>query len=129
MKAKFENWLSRWRLRRIIAALAFATDYGLKKEVMDFASALEATSLMARGTKKEQELTITCKREELDCFITYMTKLHTSKLSLWHRARIGLATLALKDKYVLGEDPMEFVAREFPKAKSSADDKLIQLVK
>lgn len=129
MKAKFENWLSRWRLRRIIAALSYATDYGLKKEVMDFAKSLEATSLMARGTKKDQELTVLCKREELDCFITYMVRLHSSKLSLWHRARIGLATLALKDKYVLGEDPLEFVAREYPKAKSSLDDKLIQLVK
>lgn len=129
MKAKYENWLSRWRLRRIIAALSYATEFGLKKEVSEFARAMEATSLMARGTKKDQELVLTCKREELDCFITYIVRLHSSKLSLWHRARIGLATLALRDKYVLGETPLEFVQREFPKAKSSADDKLIKLVK
>ena len=129
MKTKYENWLSRWRLRRIIAALSFATDYGLKQEVVEFAKAMEATSLMARGAKKDQELVMVCKREELDCFITYIVKLHSSKLSLWHRARIGLATLALKDKYVLGETPLDFVKREFPKAKSSIDDKIIKLVK
>lgn len=129
MKAKFTNWLTRWRLKRIIAALSLATDYGLKPEVMEFAQSMEATSRMAAGSKKDQEVTLLCTRYQLDCFITYMTRLHTSKLSLWHRARIGLATLVLKDKLVLGEDPLEFIAREFPKSKSSADDKIIQLVK
>ena len=127
----FQNWLSRWRLRRIIAALSYATDYGLRKEVKEFAESLEATSMMTRGIsmKKDTPVTINCTRYQLDIFITYMTKLHSSKLSLWHRARIGLATLAMADKNVLGETPEEFVARELPKAKSSKDDRHIQLLK
>ena len=124
---KFQNWLSRWRLRRIIAALSYATEYGLKKEVTEFASALEATSMMTRGVslKKDTPIIIECTRVQLDVFISYMTRLHTSKLSLWHRARIGLATLALADKCALGETPEEFVKRELPLAKSSKDDRLI----
>lgn len=125
-----QDWLSRWRLKRIILALQYATEYGLKKEVLNFANALEATSAMARGTKRDQIVTITCEREELDCFISYMTRLHTSKLSLLHRARIGLATLAVKASHVLGEAPAELVERELPQAKSSAQDrKIIQLNK
>lgn len=123
----FQNWLSRWRLRRILAALSFATDFGLKVEVKEFAESLEATSMMTRGSsmKKDTPVTINCTREQLDTFITYMTRLHSSKLSLWHRARIGLATLAITDKLALGETPEEFIRRELPKAKSSASDRLI----
>ena len=126
---RFQNWLSRWRLRRIILALHSATKQGLKPEVMAFAESLEATSMMVQGGKKDAELTISCTRYELDCFISYMTQLHKSKLSLLHRARIGLATLALSDKIVLGETPEELVVREFPKSKSSKDDNRIQLIK
>ena len=127
----YTNWLSRWRLRRIIAALSHATSHGLKQEVMDFAGSLEATSMMMRGIsmKKDTPCVINCTRDELDCFIAYMTGLHSSKLSLWHRARIGLATLATTDKRVLGESPEEFIARELPKAKTSASDRKIQLIK
>ncbi len=116
----YQNWLSRWRLRRIMAALSLATDYGLKKEVKEFAQALEATSLMTRGVsmKKDTPVTINCTRNQLDVFISYMTRLHTSKLSLWQRACIGLATLALADKLALGETPEEYVRREYPKSKS-----------
>ena len=94
---------------------------------MEFAQALEATSMMTRGVslKKDAPVTIECTRTQLDTFISYMTRLHTSKLSLWHRARIGLATLALSDKLALGETPEEFVRRELPKAKSSKDDRMI----
>ena len=122
-----QNWLSRWRLRRIIAALSYATDYGLKDEVKEFAESLEATSMMTRGLsmKKDTRVVIHCTREQLDTFITYMTRLHSSKLSLWHRARIGLATLALSDKLALGETPEEFVKRELPLAKSAADDRIV----
>lgn len=124
---KFQNWLSRWRLRRILAALSYATDFGLKKEVLEFARSLEAVSMMTRGVslKKDTPVIIECTRTQLDTFISYMTRLHTSKLSLWHRARIGLATLALADRYVLGETPEEFVKRELPKAKSAKDNRLI----
>ena len=124
---KFQNWLSRWRLRRIIAALSHATDYGLKHEVKEFAESLEATSMMTRrlSMKKDTPVTINATREQLDSFISYMTRLHSSKLSLWHRARIGLATLAFSDTHTLGETPEEFIKRELPKAKSSKDDKLI----
>lgn len=122
-----KDWLTRWRLKRIIAALSFATDYGLRKGVADFAQSLEATALMSQGAKKNAQLTITVEKQQLTEFITYMTRLHSSKLSLWHRARIGLATLMLKDEAVLGEKALEFMQREFPKSKSRKDDNVIQL--
>lgn len=122
-----QNWLSRWRLRRIITALSYATDHGLKVEVKEFAESLEATSMMTRGIsmKKDTPVTINATREQLDSFITYMVRLHSSKLSLGLRACIGLATLATSDKRALGESPEDFIKRELPKAKSSADDRLI----
>lgn len=123
------NWLTRWRLRRIIKALSLATGYGLRPRVFDFAQSLEATALMARGHKKDQELIVTTKYADLNEFVNYMTRLHSSKLSLWHRARIGLATLAMSDTNALGEPPEEFVKRELPKTKSSKDDNVIQLIK
>ena len=131
MKSRFTNWLSRWRLRRIVLALHRATSAGLKPAVVRFAESLEATSMMTRGMsmKKDTPVTITATREELDTFIAYMMHLHSSKLSLLYRAKIGLATLALGDKIVLGETPEEFVKREKPKAKSSKDDKRIQLIR
>jgi hypothetical protein len=128
MKA-IRNWLNRWRLRRIVRALEYATDYGLKKEVRDFAAAMEATLTMAAGAKTNDELLIQCTKQELGCFITYMARLHTSKESLLLRARIGLATLACKDSGVLGEDPLDFYKRELGKARRSKDDKRIQLLK
>ena len=128
MKA-FRNWLNRWRLRRIVRALEYATDYGLKKEVRDFAAAMEATLTMAAGAKTNDELLIQCTKQELGSFITYMARLHTSKESLLLRARIGLATLACKDSGVLGEDPLDFYKRELGKARRSKDDKRIQLLK
>ncbi len=127
---RFNHWLSKWRLKRIIAALAHACNYGLRNEVMEFARSLEATEMMSRGCKNDQLVTITCEREQLAAFITYMTRLHSSKLSLLLRARIGLATLMVSDKYILGEPVEEFIEREFGKAKSSKDDKrIITLVK
>lgn len=122
---KYENWLARWRLKRIIKALDFACDYGLKETVRDFAKALEATALMAQSHKKDTTVVITATRQELNEFITYMTRLHSSKLSLWHRARIGLATLTLSTEKVLGEPAQEFVDRELPKAKKAKDDNRI----
>lgn len=122
-----KDWLTRWRLKRIIAALSFATDYGLRAGVVEFAQALEATALMSQSAKKGELLTIQVEKQQLNEFITYMTRLHSSKLSLWHRARIGLATLMLKDANVLGESAMEFMEREFPKSKSKKDDNVIQL--
>lgn len=82
---------------------------------------------MSQGAKKNAQLTITVEKQQLTEFITYMTRLHSSKLSLWHRARIGLATLMLKDEGVLGEKALEFMEREFPKSKSRKDDNVIQL--
>lgn len=123
------NWLSRWRLRRIIAALAHATMHGLRPGVEGFAKSLEATSLMSSHGKKDSEVTIRVTKRELNEFITYITKLHVAKQSLLIRARIGLAVLAMSDKQVLGETPEELIAREKPKAKSSKDDKRIQLIK
>lgn len=128
MNKKIQHWLARWRLKRIIAALARATDHGLREEVVQFARSLEATEMISRGCKKDQPVMITAEREQLAAFITYMTRLHTSKLSLLLRARIGLATLMVSDKYILGESVDEFIEREFGKAKRSKDDRrIIQL--
>ena len=111
-------WINRWRLRRIVRALEYATQYGLKEEVRDFAAAMEATLTMARGAKTDQELLIKCTKQELGAFITYMARLHASKESLLLRARIGLATLACKDSGVLGEEPIDFYKRELKQARS-----------
>jgi hypothetical protein len=126
---KNSSWLSRWRLRRIIASLAHATNHGLRPGVLAFAKSLEATALMASHGKKDAEVTIRVTRRELESFITYMTKLHVSKQSLLIRARIGLAVLVMSDKQLLGESPEELIAREKPEAKSSKDDRKIQLIK
>lgn len=128
MKKRYQHWLNKWRLKRIIMALAYACNYGLRPQVVEFARSLEATENMSRGLKNNQLVTITCEREELASFITYMTRLHSSKLSLLLRARIGLASLMCSDRYVLGEPVDEFMAREFGKSKHSKDDKrIIQL--
>lgn len=125
---KFQHWLNKWRLKRIIKALARACNYGLREEVVEFARSLEATEMISRGCKNDQMVTLTCKRGDLTSFITYMTRLHTSKLSLLLRARIGLATLMVSDKYILGEPVDEFIEREFSKTKHAKDDnKIIQL--
>lgn len=121
------NFLSRWRLRRIVAALSHATSHGMRPGVEGFAKALEATALMSQYGKKDAEVLIKCTRRELNEFITYMTSLHTAKQSLLIRARIGLAVLFMSDKQVLGEEPEELVKREKTLAKSSKEDNVIQL--
>ena len=125
---KIRHWIAKWRLKRVITALAHACNYGLREEVMEFARSLEATEMISRGCKNDQMVTITCEREQLAAFITYMTRLHSSKLSLLLRARIGLATLMVSDRYVLGEPVDEFIEREFSKTKHSKDDnRIVQL--
>lgn len=121
------TWITRWRMRQIIAALSHATHHGLRPGVQGFAESLEATALMSRDMKKDAVLHIRVTRRELNEFIGYMTQLHTAKQSLLIRARIGLAVLFMSDKQILGEAPEELVAREKMSAKHSKDDNLIQL--
>lgn len=119
----------RWLLRRVIVALHEATKRGMRPGVVNFAKALEATELMARGQKRDSLLTVTISYQELLEFISYMTDLHRSKLSLIQRAKIGLVTLLISDKKLYGEDPIDFAKREFKASKSSKTDKRIQLIK
>lgn len=121
------NWLTRWRMRHIVMALAHATNQGMRPGVKGFAEALEATALMASHGKKDAPVTIQCTRRELNEFVAYVTKLHIAKQSLLIRARIGLAVLVLGDKQILGEDPAELIAREKKASKHSTDDNVIQL--
>jgi hypothetical protein len=121
------NWLTRYRLRTVIAALSTATSHGLRPGVKGFAEALEATALMSQSGKKDAPVTIQCTRRELNEFVSYMTQLHVAKQSLLIRARIGLAVLCMSNKQILGEDPEELIAREKGAVKSSSDDKVIQL--
>lgn len=113
MKSLREKYL-RWKLRRVIAALAHRTSVHKSEEdgVYAFAKMLEATEIMTRGMKKDEAVTMTPTREELVQFIRYMTTLHDSRLSLIIRARIGLATLAMKDEKILGESPKDTLATE-----------------
>ena len=122
MKAKIQLWLSKWRLKRIILALHRATEYGLRPQVVEFARSLEASEAMTRDIKKHEFCTIVCKREDLAAFVTYMSRLHSGKLSLLVRARIGLIALLCKDQYVTGEPVDQFIIREFGKVKRSKDD-------
>ncbi len=136
MISKIKHMYRRWMLRRIIAALQYATEHlGLKKEVMSFVGTMEATHSMAGGGKDDQMLTITCTKKELGVFLSYMIQLHNSKLSLLTRARIGLVTLLIDDRKLMpptgnGEtqDPLDFAQQQFDAAKSSKDDnRIIQL--
>lgn len=125
------NRFRRWRLRRIVKALQVAVEeHGLKPEVASFAGTMEATYAMAASLKPGQLTTMTVSKRELGVFISYMTQLHNSKLSLLTRARIGLVTLLIDDKKLMPheQDPISFANEQFGKAKSSKDDKRIQLI-
>ena len=121
------TWLTRWRMRRIIMALAHATNQGMRPGVKGFAEALEATALMSQHGKKDAPVVIHCTRRELNEFVSYMTNLHVAKQSLLIRARIGLAVLVMSTEQILGEEPEELLAREKMSSKHSSDDKVIQL--
>jgi len=111
---RIKQWFYRWKLKRVVAALAIRTSVRDKDKdgVYAFAKMLEATEIMTRGIKKNDEVVMTCEREELDQFIRYMTTLHDSRLSLLIRARIGLATLTASAEKVLGEKPKEVLKTE-----------------
>lgn len=111
---RFKAWYRRWKLRRVIAALAHRTSVSRKEEdgVYAFAKMLEATEIMTRSIKASETVTLTPTRSELLAFIKYMTTLHDSRLSLIIRARIGLATLAVRDADVLGEEPVDTLKTE-----------------
>lgn len=126
-----KNWYKRWMLRRIILALKVAVeDYGLKPEVLSFASALEATNAMSAGAKNNTQITLTTTKKELAVFISYIIQLHNAKLSLLTRARIGLVALLIDDGKLMpnGEGPLDFAQREFDGAKHSKDEKRITLL-
>lgn len=96
---------------------------------------MEATHAMAAGMNNNASLTMTCTKKELAVFLSYMVQLHNSKLSLLTRARIGLVTLLVSAKKLMpkdadGEhvDPIVFAQDQFDHAKSSKDDKRIQLI-
>jgi hypothetical protein len=124
-----KDYITRWRLRMVCKSLQYQTELGLKKEVLDFAYTLEATLAMCVGQKKTKGVVMQTNKKELMAFINYMTRLHQTKLSLLHRARIGVATLFCKDEKLLGEDPIEFWKRELKQAKSAKEDRRIQLIK
>lgn len=104
-----QKWHSRWRLRRIIIALEEQS--GANALVHGFARSLEATEIMSRGSKKNALCTITVERADLDAFIRYMTSLHDSKLSRIMLARVGLATLVMRDERAM-KAPAEQVMEE-----------------
>jgi len=112
----FQKWLNRWRLRRIIKALQEQVNQGNNEFVKGFAKNLEATELMSRGSKKDATVSITVTRRELDLFIRYMCSLHDAKLSRIMIARIGLATLILRDDKMLGQPASEVIADEVARA-------------
>ena len=123
----YQSFLTRWRMRRIVKTLDYATKQGLRPGVEGFAKALEATALMTQHGKKDMPVTVQCTRRELNEFVSYMTRLHVAKQSLLVRARIGLAVLFMSDKKLLGEAPEDLIAHEKMNTKSSSDDKVIQL--
>lgn len=129
---KITSWYKQWVLKRIILALKIAVeDHGLKPEVASFAATLEATCAMMAGQKKNTPVTIKTTKEELSVFISYMVQLHMTKLSLLTRARIGLVALMVDADKLMpeGQNSMEFAREQFGKAKSSKDDKRVQLIK
>lgn len=113
----YQKWLNRWRLRRIIVALQGQINQGNNSLVKDFAKGLEATEIMSRGMKKNAEVIITVKRNELDSFIRYMCSLHDAKLSRIMIARIGLATLITRDDKTLGQSASQIIIDEMARTK------------
>ena len=111
---RIKAWFYRWKLKRVVAAIAMRTSVqeGERDGVYAYAKMLEATEIMTRGLKKGDEVSMQCTRDELDSFIRYMTTLHDSRLSLLIRARIGLATLTASAADVLGEKPSDVLATE-----------------
>lgn len=108
----FQKWLNRWRLRRIIVALTEQVQQGNNTLVMDFAKSLEATEIMSRGLKKNVTVHIEIERAQLDAFIRYMCSLHDAKLSRIMLARIGLATLMMRDEGTLQQKPEDVIDDE-----------------
>lgn len=124
---KLKQWFYRWKLKRVVAALAIRTSVRKndKDGVYAFAKMLEATEIMTRGLKKADEVAMQCERQELDQFIRYMTTLHDSRLSLLIRARIGLATLAATATQVLGEEPKEVLKTEAAKTLKGRKSRIV----
>ncbi len=110
------KWLSRWRLRRIIIALEAQIQQGVTPEVQAVAVALEATEIMSRGTKKDANVTIRIERAQLDAFIRYMCSLHDAKISRIMLARIGLATLMMRDEKALRRPAAEVIEDEIKRS-------------
>jgi len=108
----FQKWLNRWRLRRIIVALSDQVQQGSTPLVMEFAKTLEATELMSRGLKKNVNVSIEIERAQLESFIRYMCSLHDAKLSRIMLARIGLATLMMRDESALKQAPEDVIKSE-----------------
>ena len=127
----FQKWLNRWRLRRIIVALSDQVQQGSTPLVMEFAKTLEATELMSRGLKKNVSVSIEVERAQLESFIRYMCSLHDAKLSRIMLARIGLATLMVRDESILKQVPEDVIKSEAERSSrprseviSSAGDQL-----
>lgn len=118
----FQKWLNRWRLRRIIMVLESQVDRGKEEHVRAFCKSLEATEMMSRGSKRESEVSIVVTRRELDAFIRYMCSLHDAKLSRIMIARIGLATLILRDDEALGQPPAQIIKEEMAQASKPQSD-------
>lgn len=122
-----KQWFYRWKLKRVVAALAMRTSVKADERdgVHAFAKMLEATEIMTRGIKKGDNVTMSCTRDELDQFIRYMTTLHDSRLSLLIRARIGLATLYAKPKDMLGEEPEDALKTEVARSLKGKKSQLV----
>lgn len=118
----YQKWLSKWRLRRIIVALTGQVSQGASPHVMEFAKALEATELMTRGLKKDTAVSIQVERAQLSAFIRYMCSLHDAKLSRIMLARIGLATLFLRDESALQQPAKEVLEQEMDRTKKGSGE-------
>lgn len=108
----FQKWLNRWRLRRVIVTLSEQVQQGSTPNVMEFAKTLEATETMSRGLKKNVRVSIEVEHHQLESFIRYMCSLHDAKLSRIMLARIGLATLMMRDESILRQVPEEVISDE-----------------
>lgn len=120
---KLNRFVDRWRLRRIIALLAIPLKDGSKPPVHEFAKTLEATEIMTRDCKRNEQVTLTVTREELVQFIRYMTSLHDSKMSRLVVARVALATIMESDEAAIGGTKEKVLLEEMSKhirAKKSA---------
>lgn len=96
-------WLTRWRLRRLIAKLAYMTSRGSTPPVVSFYKRLEATLMMTEDLNGDDDINIVVTKDEVLCFTEFTFRLNQEKLNMLNAVRVALAAVAISDEEALGD--------------------------